>query len=96
MKSSVECYFVILDLHGPESLYQPIYAVLKELQAVKLPAGFPVWMFTGEPDSHNMYQEKFVPLLPPLSIYQPEVRYGFLLMSARGYGSHGEYNPTMD
>jgi hypothetical protein len=96
MQSSVECYFVILDLHGPEDLYQPIYEVLKELRAEKLPAGFPVWMFAGEPDSHNKYQDMFVPLLPPLSVYQPEVGCGFLLMSARGYGAHGVYNPTAD
>jgi hypothetical protein len=96
MVPRVECYFVILDLHGPESIYQPIYEVLKELRAVKLPAGFPVWMFGGEPDSHNMYEEKFVPLLPGWSIDRPDVRCGFLLMSAIGFGAHGEYEPSVD
>jgi hypothetical protein len=91
MEPRVECYFVLLDLHGPESIYRPLYEALKELGAVKLKAGFPVWMFNGEPDSHNVYQEKFRPLLPGRSIDSPDVRCGLLLMSAKGYTSYGEY-----
>ena len=93
MESKVECYHVLLDLHGPESTYRPIYDLLKELRAEKLEGGYPVWVFYGEPDSHTLYQEMFVPLLPPWSVYRPEIRFGFLLMSAKGYTSHGEYKP---
>jgi len=96
MGPEVECYFVLLDLHGPETTYLPLYNLLRELGAVRLPAGFPVWMFNGQPDSHNMYLEKFAPLLPPWSIDRPDVRFGFLLMSARGYGSYGKFQAKLD
>jgi hypothetical protein len=53
-----------------------------------------VWAFYGEPDAHNSYLERFVPLLPPWSIYRPDIRFGFLLMGGRGYSSYGEYRPA--
>ena len=90
MKPRAECYFVLLNLHGPEELYRPLYELLEELLAVRIEGGFPVWLFNGEPDSHTMYQERFRPLLPPWSVYRPDILYGFLLMSARGYSAFGK------
>ena len=94
MESKVECYYILLDLHGPESTYQPLYDILKELRAEKLEGGFPVWVFYGEPDSHDLYRAKFEPVLPPWSVYRPDIRYAFLLMSWRGYTSCGRYEPA--
>jgi hypothetical protein len=95
MKPEREFYYVLFDLHGPEEIYQPVYEVLNNLRAQKLDGGFPVWRFFGEKDAHQTYRMMFEPLLPPISIYQPEIRYSFLLMSARGYTSFGEYNPSV-
>ena len=92
MKEKVECYYVFLDTHGPDSTSQPLFEILNTLGAKKLDCGFPVWMFVGEAD--DVYREKIEAVLPPVSIYTPEVRYCFLLMSWRGYTSGGEYQPS--
>ena len=95
MKKESECYYVFLDLHGPEITYQPLFEVLNKLQANKLEHGFPIWWFSGDPDSHDMYQKQIEAVLPGWSIYKPEIRYCFLLMSSRGYTSSGEYKPNV-
>lgn len=45
------------------------------------------------PDAHDLYRSKLEPLPTRVSIYTPEVRYCFLLMSSRRYTSYGEYKP---
>jgi hypothetical protein len=95
MKHKVECYYVFYDLHGPDSTYQLLLEMLNTLGAKKLDFGFPMWMFVGEADAHDLYRAKFEALLPPASIHTPEVSYCFLLMSSRGYTSCGEYKPSV-
>lgn len=95
MKKESECYYVFLDLHGPETTYQPLFEVLDKLRANKLGHGFPIWRFSGEPDSHEMYRAQIETVLPGWSISAPEIRYCFLLMSASGYTSSGEYQPAV-
>ena len=95
MKKESECYFVFLDLHGPETTYQPLFEVLYKLRANKLENGFPIWWFSGEADSHDKYQSQIEAVLPGWSVYEPEIRYCFLLMSSRGYTSSGEYKPAV-
>jgi hypothetical protein len=93
MKRASECYYLFLDLHGPEPIYQPLFEVLHKLQAKKLEYGFPIWWFSGEPDSHDIYRTQIEATLPGCSIYRPEIRYCFVFMSSRGYTSSGEYKP---
>ena len=95
MKKESECYYVFLDLHGPETTYQSLFEVLAKLRATKLENGFPIWWFSGEPNSHDVYRGQIESVLPGWSIYEPEIRYCFLLMSSRGYTSSGEYKPTV-
>jgi|GEM_PF-5477825 len=86
-----ECYYVVLDLQGPESTYRRLYEVLKELRAERLEGGFPVWVFYGGADSHDEYRAKFESALPRTSMDRHDIRYGFLLMSESGYTAYGEY-----
>jgi hypothetical protein len=93
MKKDSECYYVFLDLRGPEKTYQPLFEVLNKLRAQKLEHGFPIWCFSGELDSHDKYRTQLEAVLPGWSVYEPEIKYSFLFMSARGYTSAGEYQP---
>ena len=43
MKKEGECYYVLLDLYGPETTYQPLFEVLNPLRAQQLEHGFPIW-----------------------------------------------------
>jgi hypothetical protein len=94
MKKERECYYLFLDLHGPETTYQPLFEVLHKLHAAQLEFGFPIWWFLGEPGSHDMYRSQIEAALPGWSIYKPEIRYCFVLMSSTGYTSSGEYRPA--
>jgi hypothetical protein len=94
MKEGVENYYLLLDLHGPDGTYQSLHELLNKLRAEKLDYGFPVWCFVGKVNSHEMYRTQFDSVLPPVSIYQPEVRYCFLLMNSTGYTSYGRYEPA--
>ena len=96
MKKESECYYLFLNLHGPESTYLPLFEVLHKLHAKKLEYGFPIWMFSGEPDSCDMYESQIGAVLPGWSIYKPEIRYCFVLMSSSGYTSSGEYKSVSE
>ena len=91
MKKKAECYYVFLDVHGPDSPYQPLFELLNTLGAKKLDFGFPVWMFVGEAKAHELYRAELEAVLPSASIPTSEIRYCFLLLSSRGYTSGGEY-----
>lgn len=93
MGQRVVFYYVLLDLRGPEEVYRPLYELLKELRAERVEGGFPVWAFGGEPDSHQLYLEKFQRLLPRAYADRPGIRYGLLFMSAGGYTTCGGYAP---
>lgn len=94
MESRFEFYYVLLDLRGPEETYRPIYELLKELRAERVEGDFPVWAFGGPADSHDVYRERFQRLLPRTYADRPDVRYGLLLMSARGYTTYGKHAPA--
>ena len=95
MKKEGECYYVLIDLHGPETTYQPLFEVLNQLRAQQLEHGFPLWWFFGDRNSHDLYSTQLESALPGWSVYEPEIRYSFLLMSSRGYTSSGEYQPIV-
>jgi hypothetical protein len=93
MKKEGECYYVLLDLHGPETTYQPLFEVLNPLRAQQLEHG---WCSSVIVIRMSCIALNLSSALPGWSVYEPEIRYRFLLMSSGGYTLLANISPLWD
>jgi hypothetical protein len=61
-------FYVYLNLHGPEGLFNPLLEFLAQLGAERVSPDYPLWYFHGQIDARDTYVEQIGILLKTLPV----------------------------
>ena len=93
-------YHLYLDLHGPETIYQPLYEYLGKIGAHRVGRDYPeLWYFTGSADNREEYEQELFSSINsnvPANIFDhPGIAWRVFIMSPSGHnGCAGGHLPT--